>query len=817
MNTHLHPTPVRPATRSLLAGLTGSSAGGALLALGGALGPSPWLLLAVPVALFALAALMLSPAAAFLLTALVVPVERLGRLTDDDAMLTISLMRIVGSLTLLSFLLNAVLRRQRILFGSAFWLYALYLGIALTGIFHSTHLLGTVRHCGAIVGNLLFLFIVVNLGRSSRLARQAVAVWLLSTVAAGLYTIIAWHIGPGVPDAELSATDARFSTVMSDASEWEALDSVARATGPTSHSAVYGMNLMLSLPLFLYFRKHMAGHFGRGLILLAVGITLYNVLLTNTRAVIIVTALTLLLCAVRGLLRITAGGVVALLIAGAAMLPLVPEAVWTRVLDSSNYSQQKSATLQARLAYWSAGLETIGEHWLSGIGVGNQLEVPKRIKVAGVEQTTAHNEYIYTAMEVGVFGWLVFFGFVALMYVAARRAQQLAARAGTGGELHADFFVAIQVAMLATLVFAVQVDVFHFPLKGWWLLAGLGFAQYRAMVDGAAAPPPRPAQPPRGGSPDRPPPQPQQGQPPAPAPAGRDAVDITVVLVGLNACRYIVDCIASLRAARWGGCSYEVIYVDNGSRDDSVAQVRSLYPEVPVIANPDNRGYCPAANQGARLARGRYLFFLNDDTIVLDDAVARALRTLQSRPGCGVVGSRLLNLDRTDQWSGRRFPTLWQAVLGRRAWLARWLPNAAPLSDYLCKAEVARGEPFEVDWVSAAALLVSASDFWAVGGFAQDYYYWHEAVFCDRMRAQGRSVVLDPLSQIVHYEGKGSGKRSYAVLRWHILDFHRGALRCYCEHYGLSRRHPLRWLVGAGLMARAACLLAGNWLFAPRR
>lgn len=303
--------------------------------------------------------------------------------------------------------------------------------------------------------------------------------------------------------------------------------------------------------------------------------------------------------------------------------------------------------------------------------------------------------------------------------------------------------------------------------------------------------------------------------PPVP-PGAATPVDISVVLVGLNACKYIVECIASLRAAKWPDCSFEIIYVDNGSKDDSVAQVSTLYPDVALIANPDNRGYCPAANQGSRIARGAYLFFLNDDTIVLDDAIARTMRTLQAMPQAGVVGSRLLNLDRTDQWSGRRFPTAWSAILGRRSWLARYLPNAAPLADYLCKAEVARGEPFVADWVSAAAMIVSQKDFWAINGFAEDYYYWHEAVFCDRMRGIGRQVVLDPQSQIIHYEGKGSGKRTYKVLRWHILDFHRGAFRCFCEHYGLSSLNPIRWLVGAGLFARARLLLASNWFTAPR-
>ncbi|WP_457424702.1 O-antigen ligase family protein [Roseateles sp. P5_E7] len=478
------------AWHKVLAVVGGSVGGGTLLTLGSGAVSSPWVVLAMPVALTVLVVLMLSPTLSFLLTALIVPVERLGRLTDDSAMYTISLMRIVGTITLGSLLLTALLRRQRLYFGSAFWVYSLYFGIAITGVFHTTHTLGTVRHCGAILGNLLFLFLAVNLGRSHKLARNAVAVWLFSTAAAGIYTILTWHFGPGVTEAGLGDTDSRFSTVLKDTSEWEALDTVARATGPTSHSAVYGMNLITSLPLYLYFLKHMASRAWKWLILVAIAVTLYNVLLTNTRAVMLVAALTLGVCGLRGLYRVSAGGVAVAVFAVLAMLPLVPSAIWSRVLDTSQYSESKSATLRARFEYWEAGLSIINDHWLTGIGVGNQLEVPKRINFISAEETTVHNEFLYTAMEVGVFGWLVFFGFVALMYAAARRAQRMAPHRLPPRELHADFFVAIQVSMLATLVFGLQVDVFHFPLKGWWLLAGLAFAQYRAMADAAPLPHP---------------------------------------------------------------------------------------------------------------------------------------------------------------------------------------------------------------------------------------------------------------------------------------------------------------------------------------
>jgi O-antigen ligase len=161
-----------------------------------------------------------------------------------------------------------------------------------------------------------------------------------------------------------------------------------------------------------------------------------------------------------------------------ALLPLVPDAVWNRVLDPKNYSSERSATLRIRFEYWSAGLDIIGENPITGIGVGNQVEIPKRIKGDAPDETTAHNEYIMTGMEVGVLGWLVFFGFVGTVFWASLSASRMAALVPVGSTLHPDFFLAIQIAMTATLIYGMQVDVFHFPLKGWWLIAGISWAQY---------------------------------------------------------------------------------------------------------------------------------------------------------------------------------------------------------------------------------------------------------------------------------------------------------------------------------------------------
>ena len=286
-----------------------------------------------------------------------------------------------------------------------------------------------------------------------------------------------------------------------------------------------------------------------------------------------------------------------------------------------------------------------------------------------------------------------------------------------------------------------------------------------------------------------------------------ERADIAVIIVGVNSCRYVRECLQSLARAEWRDRTYELIYVDNGSTDDTLTMVGNEFPAVRVIANPTNLGFCKAANQGAAVANSRYYFFLNDDTVVLEDAICRLAEFLDRLTEGGMVGSRLLNIDYSDQWSGRRFPSAINAVFGRRSVLGRIFPNIKPLAEYLYKDQLKGTAPFAVDWVSAAAMMVDAETFHQSGGFAESYYYFHELIICKRLSTRGRKVYLHPLSKIIHYEGAGSGTRPYPVKKSHIINFHVGAYRWYCEHHGLSRISPRRWACAAAVAVRAMVLI----------
>lgn len=284
--------------------------------------------------------------------------------------------------------------------------------------------------------------------------------------------------------------------------------------------------------------------------------------------------------------------------------------------------------------------------------------------------------------------------------------------------------------------------------------------------------------------------------------------DVAIVIVCLNARDFVLGCVKSIQEAEWNGKTYEVICSDNGSADGTVEVLRRDFPWVRIIENGSNIGFCPAANIGARLANSRYYYFINDDTLVLGDAIARLVDYMDENEDVGTAGSRLLYPDFSEQYSGRRFPTLLSSFMGRRSPLTRWFPDAPWVRRYLCKEALEKGVPADVDWVSAAGQIFDPKKFWEVNGFDETYYYWHEMVICSRLKKSGYRIVLHPESKVIHFEGKGSGsRRSYRVKRFHILDFHRGAYRAFRDHHQLPAAHPSSILVGFLLWSRAASML----------
>ena len=219
----------------------------------------------------------------------------------------------------------------------------------------------------------------------------------------------------------------------------------------------------------------------------------------------------------------------------------------------------------------------------------------------------------------------------------------------------------------------------------------------------------------------------------------------------------------------------EIIIVNNGSTDQTGKLLDRLQGVVGAIHNSTNVGFGQACNQGAHLARGRYLVFLNNDTVVKPGWLGNLVSTIETNATVGAVGSMLVYPDGSLQEAGG---IIWRDGAGCNYGKGR--------DPQLSIFQYAR----EVDYCSAASLLVRKDLFEKAGGFDERYTpaYYEDVDLCFTIRSLGFKVVYQPKSMVIHYEGVtagtdlGSGlKRYQAVNRHKFVEKWRDVLQR--EHY----------------------------------
>ena len=230
---------------------------------------------------------------------------------------------------------------------------------------------------------------------------------------------------------------------------------------------------------------------------------------------------------------------------------------------------------------------------------------------------------------------------------------------------------------------------------------------------------------------------------------GRSVPVVSAVIVTYNCKEVVMDCLESLTIGQ-EPVSIEIIVIDNDSTDgtsDVLSECASRYPQLKVKLNRENVGFGRAANQGAELAHGRYLFLLNPDTAVKPGSLGILTRFLEEHPEIGVVGPKVLNVDGSVQASRQRIPTI-RSLLFETWRLWRLSPVLFGGQRY---ATVNTNLSGEVEWVSGAAMMMTSQLFREVGGFDENFFlYYEDTDLCVRVRKQGFSIWYLPTAEIVH-------------------------------------------------------------------
>jgi N-acetylglucosaminyl-diphospho-decaprenol L-rhamnosyltransferase len=264
------------------------------------------------------------------------------------------------------------------------------------------------------------------------------------------------------------------------------------------------------------------------------------------------------------------------------------------------------------------------------------------------------------------------------------------------------------------------------------------------------------------------------------APAQARVLDLSVCIVNWNCRAALRNCLRSLHAQGLG-LEYEIIVVDNASTDGAPDMVARQFPQVQLVRNATNAGFARANNQAARLARGKYVFFLNNDTIVPPEALRRLTTFLVAHPDVIMLGPRLRDARGKLQMSHRRRPSpstfLHRTLLFRRLGLGR--------DDYEKYRRRAPGHDrmLDVDILMGAAVLMPRQPFLYLGGWDEDFTFGGEDMeLCHRARRLGR-IVYWPDVEITHL-GSTSSKRHAAFAFPHVAV----GFAKYFRKTGASRR-----------------------------
>jgi O-antigen biosynthesis protein len=218
---------------------------------------------------------------------------------------------------------------------------------------------------------------------------------------------------------------------------------------------------------------------------------------------------------------------------------------------------------------------------------------------------------------------------------------------------------------------------------------------------------------------------------------------VSVIIPVHNKFSYTYNCLQSIQRAM-PKRPFEVIIVDDCSNDETMLSALVFSGSVRILRNASNLGFVRSCNTGAAAAKGRYLFFLNNDTLVKEGWLDELVETFEHVPNVGIAGAKLLFSDGKLQEAGGiiwRLGDGWNWGRGREA--------AEPEFSFMRDA----------DWVSGAALMIEREMFQQLNGFDELYApaYYEDTDLAFRVRELGKRVVVQPASEIVHLEGVSAG------------------------------------------------------------
>ena len=229
---------------------------------------------------------------------------------------------------------------------------------------------------------------------------------------------------------------------------------------------------------------------------------------------------------------------------------------------------------------------------------------------------------------------------------------------------------------------------------------------------------------------------------------------LSIIIVNYRTPQLLVDCIQSVYDTTTS-IEFEVIVVDNDSRDDSHTRVTSRFPSVRWISLNENAGFARANNRGMEKANGNTYLLLNSDTVVTGDSIAGPYLLLNGSDyiACGV---QLVNKDGSAQISGSKFMAGAVNNLLPLPYVGAFIRSIGLLAGVKKPHAPESGTAVEVDWINGAYLMVKKSVVQQAGKMDEDFFlYAEEAEWCHRLGKFGKLVIYGQF-KVIHLQGESS-------------------------------------------------------------
>ena len=265
-------------------------------------------------------------------------------------------------------------------------------------------------------------------------------------------------------------------------------------------------------------------------------------------------------------------------------------------------------------------------------------------------------------------------------------------------------------------------------------------------------------------------------------------MQLSIIIVNYNTGALTSACIESCLQQRLPRPT-EVIVVDNNSTDNSVAFLRSDFPEVTVIDNPRNQGLAAGVNLALRAAKGKYCLLLNPDIIALPGSIMTLVDFISNHQDVGMLGGQLLSPNGSVQYSCFRFYKL-STIIYRRTILGRTRWGKREINRFLMR-DFDRTQVRDVDWLMGSCLLLRTAAIAEVGGMDERFFLYFEDVdWCRRFWQAGWRVIYVPQARFSHFHQRASRRGTIGgpFTNWATREHIRSAIKYFSKYRGT--RYP---------------------------